>query len=180
VVEAISAQAMRADTIVSRLQDFVRRREPRREPVDVNAVVEEAASLIAAEARQRRISLQRRLEPGLQTLHADGVQIEQVVLNLARNGFDAMQEVDDVRRVLTIETRSREGSVEVAVADRGEGIASSDAERIFAPFFSTKPNGLGMGLAICRSIVAAHGGTLWATANEDHGTTFCFSLPAAT
>jgi two-component system sensor kinase FixL len=107
------------------------------------------------------------------------VGLQQVLLNLIVNACDAMKSNEPARRHLTVITGpDGEGAIQVAVADRGCGIPADRVERVFEPFFTTKDHGLGLGLAICRSIVAAHGGRLWVTNNEDHGATFCFALSA--
>jgi len=105
------------------------------------------------------------------------VQIEQVVLNLVRNGFEALEDSDPARRVLSIETSMASEAIEVSVHDEGRGLSAEDAERIFAPYFTTKRNGLGMGLSISRSIIEAHGGRLWATPGTERGSTFRFTVP---
>ncbi len=118
---------------------------------------------------------------GLPPVTGDRVQLQQVVLNLIVNGFDAMGHVAADRRTLTLETSIGDaGTVQIAVRDSGVGLDSEHADRIFEPFYTTKSQGMGMGLAINRSIVEAHGGRLWATANEDGGATFAFTLPAGT
>jgi signal transduction histidine kinase len=111
---------------------------------------------------------------------ADRIRLTQVILNLITNGIEAMAAIADRPRVLLIRSQGHEpGSVLVAIKDSGMGIDPGDTDRIFAPFFTTKPNGLGMGLSISRSIVEAHGGRLWATPNDDQGTTFRFTLLAS-
>ena len=107
----------------------------------------------------------------------DAIQIEQVILNVLRNGLEAMHGVEQVQRELLLRTSTADDAVEIAVSDSGEGLAADIAEKMFDPFFTTKPGSLGMGLSISRSIVEAHGGRLWATPNPDRGTTFRFTLP---
>jgi len=178
-IEEIASQAMRADAIVQRLLLFVRKQPPVRQLTHVEALVHEVEQLVAAEARKRGVQIFLDLEPELPLVLVDKIQIEQVLLNLVRNGMEAMHEGEDTRH-LTIQTRRGDGdTVEVAVRDCGEGLAADLAERVFDPFFTTKRSGLGMGLAISRSIVRAHGGRISARSNPDRGVTFRFSLPAA-
>ncbi len=177
-VEEIAAQAVRADQIVRRLRDFVRKQDPRRERVDPNHLVREAVRLVASEGRERQIALRLDLAPDVAAVWADGIQIEQVILNLVRNAFEAMQTVDVADRGLVVRTApSGEAAVEIAVTDAGPGLTPEHADAVFDPFFTTKPDGLGIGLAISRSIVEAHGGRLWATPNPQRGTTFHFTVP---
>jgi signal transduction histidine kinase len=125
-----------------------------------------------------QVSLQIELAPVLPTIPADGVQLQQVMINLVMNGIEAMQSVTDRPRELVIRSRQDETrQVLVTVADCGVGISAENADRLFNPFFTTKSSGMGMGLSICRSIIDAHGGRLWATANLPHGATFQFALP---
>ena len=120
------------------------------------------------------------MPPDVVAVKADPIQIEQVIVNLARNGLESMQEVPAVQRVLGIGVRScDERIVEVFVRDRGKGIGEAEKNKVFEPFFTTKPTGMGMGLAISRSIVQAHEGRLWFTANEECGCTMHFTLPVA-
>jgi two-component system sensor kinase FixL len=179
-MEEITKQAARAEQIIRRLRTFVRKREFRREPVDLNNLVRDVARFVRSEAHHHGISVRLDLAPALPRVHADGIQIEQVIVNLVRNGIDAMHAADLGHRVLSIHTSAdRPEVVEVAVCDGGTGVDGAHAEKLFEPFFTTKPNGLGMGLSISRSIVTAHGGRLWAAPNPDRGTTFRFTLPVA-
>jgi len=177
-MEEIATQAGRADQIVRRLRDFVRKRAPRRERVELNELVRGAARLIAGEVAERRITLRLELAAGMPPVEVDSIQIEQVILNLVRNGFEAMHNPHPEQSVLSIRTAIVDrDAVEVAVCDAGEGLSVEHADRLFDPFFTTKPQGLGMGLSISRSIVEAHGGRLWATRNPERGTTFRFTVP---
>jgi C4-dicarboxylate-specific signal transduction histidine kinase len=178
-IEQIAAQAMRADEIVQRLLLFVRKQKPVHEPAHVDALVREVVQLVAGEARKRRVNVTLHLAADLPPVRVDRIQIEQVLLNLVRNGMEAMQSSAD-DRLLVIETRAADdGFVEVDVRDCGEGLDPEVAERVFEPFFTTKRAGLGMGLAITRSIVRAHGGRISVIRNPDRGVTFRVSLPAA-
>ncbi len=175
----VASQAQRAGRIIRQVHDFVRRSEPRHAPCEINSVVDEAIGLIEADARKRGVRIVRDLKTGLPELMADRVMIEQVLLNLMRNGMEAMQATPTEKRQLIISTDRAEGGVMVGVADHGSGIAKEMAAHLFEPFFSTKPEGMGMGLNICRSIIEFHKGRLWVDDNLGGGTTFRFTLPTA-
>jgi two-component system, LuxR family, sensor kinase FixL len=177
VMEEITVQARRADEIVRRLRRFVRKQEPRTEPVNVNDLVREVAGLVDDDVRMHGVGLRLQLAAVPPVVQGDAVQLEQVILNLVRNGLEAMAQCRDGDRRLSICTSCAADAVEVAVADTGDGVAPSVAEKMFDPFFTTKPGGLGMGLAISRSIVEAHGGRLWATPGPGRGVTFRFRVP---
>jgi signal transduction histidine kinase len=178
VIDSIASEALRAGEIVRRLRHLVRKDGGRQEWVDVNALVADAGRLIEPEARQHSVEMDLYLAPALPRLLGDGVQIEQVVLNLLRNAIEAMRDMAG-RRTLQVATRSASaGAIELAVRDSGPGIAPDVAPHVFDPFFTTKPNGLGMGLSISRSIVESHHGRVWATPNPDGGTTVRVRLPA--
>ncbi len=180
-IEHIATQATRAGDIVRRTRDFVGRQEPRRVPVDLNALVGEVVELVEYEARTREVRIRLNLSASLPWVTADRIQIQQVVVNLLLNAMDALSEGRIPRRAVSVHTAPcNPGEVEVAVRDNGPGIPSDVAERIFEPFFTTRARGMGLGLAICRSIIADHGGRLWATPNPDRGTTFRFTLPRQT
>jgi signal transduction histidine kinase len=147
-------------------------------PLDVNAVVRETIALVQRELISQQVSLRMELAPTLPVILADRVQLQQVMINLMMNGIEAMQPVTDRPRELVIRSRQDETQrVLVSVTDCGVGISAGNADRLFNPFFTTKSSGMGMGLSICRSIMEAHAGRLWATANVPHGATFQFTLP---
>jgi len=178
VLEEISAQALRAGEVLRRIRDFLRG-DSRRESVDVNDVVRRALRFAEPEARRAGVRIELALAPQPLAAKADVIQIEQVILNLVQNGFEVMSANNGTQRVLAIATRQLGGDmVEVTVSDTGSGISPDAAARLYDPFFSTKPDGLGLGLSISRSIVEAHGGRLSAVANPDRGTTFRFTLRA--
>ncbi|MBP2300512.1 sensor histidine kinase [Azospirillum picis] len=183
---AIAEQAERAGQIIARIRNFVRKRAPQPEPMDVNDGVHAAVALCEGQARTDSAAITLSLAGDLPPVLADRVQIEQVILNLVKNALDAMADTKpggagDAVRVVSIRTgRDREGRVEVAVADRGHGLAADAKARLFEPFFTTKPGGMGLGLSICRTIVEAHGGHLWASDNPGGGTVMRFVLPATT
>jgi PAS domain S-box-containing protein len=178
VLDEIARQAVRANEIVRRIDTLIHKHGPHRAQVDVNDIVREATRSVGAEAREQNITMDLALDGAIPPVHVDGLQIEQVILNLVRNGFDAMGGADSGESVLSIRT-SMSGAqmVEVAITDSGDGVRAEIAEKMFAPFVSTKPHGLGMGLAISRAIIQAHGGRLWATPNPPRGTTFSFTVP---
>ncbi|MGD0949456.1 MAG: PAS domain S-box protein [Candidatus Binatia bacterium] len=176
-LEEIAAQAMRAGDIIRRLRNLSRKGEVRREPVEVNEIVREVARFVDAEVHERAVRLQLDLAPQLPQVCADAIEMEQVILNLVRNGLEAVSGVEGGARELRLRTTAADDTLEIAISDTGEGLAADVAEKMFDPFFSTKPGVLGMGLSISRSIVEAHGGRLWATPNLPRGTTFRFTLP---
>ncbi|ENO87560.1 sensor histidine kinase [Thauera linaloolentis] len=173
----IGRQARRAGEIIRRVHDFVRRSEPRLEPLDLNAVVRDAAGLIEADVRKRRMRLVLELAPGLPAVKADAVMIEQIVVNLVRNGMDAMRDTAPASRDIRVATRLENHAVTVRVSDRGSGIPPDTARRLFEPFFTTKTEGMGMGLNICRSIAELHHGRLAFEAAPGGGTIFTLTLP---
>lgn len=177
-LEKTSAQAERAGRIVQRVRGFVSKREPVFVACDLNEVIEGVASLIEIEAETNAVEVTADLARDLPRVRADPVMIEQVVLNLVKNAIEAMQQTSLARRRLTIRSASRgPDAVEVEVSDTGPGIPPDFDERSTAPFFTTKEQGMGLGLHICRSILEMHGGHLGANRNASGGATFFFSLP---
>lgn len=169
------AEAVRAGQIVRRLRDFVARGETEREIVSLTKLIEEAAALALAGASQRGIRVEMNLDPAVSLVLVDRVQIQQVLLNLIRNAVEAMEGCE--RRELVLSTTALgDEEVELAVADIGAGLSDEIADRLFEPFNSTKAHGLGVGLSICRTIVEAHGGRLWAEPGLEGGTVFRFTL----
>jgi PAS domain S-box-containing protein len=175
VIDQIAVEAIRAAEIIRRLRSLIRKEEPRREWIDLYEIAADALRLLSAETRQSGVTSSVEGAPG-QRAYADPIQIEQVLLNLLRNGVEAMEGRINGRRELSVRFVTAGDTVEVAVSDTGRGLPTA-AAHVFDPFFSTKPGGLGMGLSISRSIIEAHGGLLWATANPEGGTTFRFTLP---
>jgi signal transduction histidine kinase len=176
-VENIALQSRRAGDIIRHLRDFTRKREPKWAPVEINPLIREVVHLSQFDARQRDITVHLDLEERMPKVIADNIQIQQVVLNLLRNGFEAMDSGEHQLVIRT--TRLGTAAVEVAVCDRGVGLDPEAAGRLFHPFFTTKRDGMGLGLALSKSIIEAHRGRLWATPNPDRGTTFHFTLPIA-
>lgn len=177
-IEEIARQAMRANEIVQRLLLFVRKQKPARTRAAIGDLVREVGHLLGGEARKRGVKIQMDLASDLPEVEVDRIQIEQVILNLVRNGLEATPP-GLADPVLTIRTERDGSSVAVAVTDQGEGLSAEHAERVFEPFFTTKRAGLGMGLAISRSIVRGHGGRIAAVRNAERGATFRFTLPVA-
>ncbi|MFO1458110.1 MAG: two-component regulator propeller domain-containing protein [Verrucomicrobiota bacterium] len=168
----------RASQILARLRTFLTKRELAFEPVDINGLVGEILPLIETDAGARGVALKADLGPGLPPIQGDRVHLQQVLLNLLLNALDAVSEVPKGRRVVRLETRVQgHDHVRVAVADSGPGISADRLDAIFAPFVSTKPGGMGMGLAIARTLVEAHRGRIWAQNNAEGGATFQFTLP---
>ena len=172
-LEKTTAQAQRAGMIIRRIREFVKRSEPKRQRVSLPTIVDNAVGFAGIESRTRRIDIIQKIPEQLPDVLADPILIEQVVLNLMKNGLEAMQ--DSEGRELLVEANVRDDMVEVAVTDTGHGLA--DPERLFEPFYSTKSEGMGMGLNICRTIIEFHHGRLWAEANPAGGTIFKFTLP---
>ncbi|GAB3398781.1 PAS domain S-box protein [Massilia agilis] len=177
-LEQARQQAQRAGQIIKSVHEFVKKREPERRPVAIGSVVDGVRALIELQARQAYVALRMQIPRELPPVLADRVMLEQVLLNLTRNGIEAMQDLAPERRVLRVEAEALDGQVSVSVIDSGHGIAPEVAERLFSPFFSTKAEGMGMGLSICRTAIEFHGGTLTHGANPGGGTIFTFTLPA--
>jgi C4-dicarboxylate-specific signal transduction histidine kinase len=176
VVDRIGREALRAGAIIRRMREFLQKSEPQRQPVDVNELIREVAELLDGEARARGVVVDLQLHSALPAVEADGVEIEQVLINLARNALEAMQGETRPPR-LAIETRLADpDAIEVFVRDSGPGLPQGGTDAIFEPFYTTKPRGLGMGLAISRTIVELHGGTL-AASSTAAGSTFRLTLP---
>jgi PAS domain S-box-containing protein len=181
-LEAASSEADRAAQIIRNIRNVVRKQPTPRERRDVNDLVQGvfAYAYIQAELRRQAIRSSVSLAGGLPQIEVVPIEIEQVILNLARNAIEAMAGASGRAKELAVVTRRGGGNtVEVAVSDAGPGLPPRDAGDVFDPFVTTKPEGLGMGLAISRSIVEAHGGRIWVERTSAHGTTFVFSLPAA-
>ncbi|MEX2174696.1 MAG: PAS domain S-box protein [Pirellulaceae bacterium] len=174
----IAQQARRAGDVVRRVTKFVRKGDLDRESLDLNRCIQEASVLLELCGRSKEIDIEYDLASGLPPVVADRLLIEQVLLNLVRNGAEAMEDLSDRERRLTIRTFQAEPeTVGVAVSDRGSGLPAEHLCRLFEPYFTTKADGTGMGLAICRSTIEAHAGRIWAQNNSDGGATFLFVLP---
>ncbi len=176
----ISQAAAQASDIVRRIRALFRKTPSITTPLEINQVIAETVSLIDGEVQRKGVSLDTELAANLPAVLGDRIQIQQVILNLAINGTEAMAAVEDQPRRLMIQSALTEArEVLVSVADSGPGIDPQQMAQLFAPFFTTKPEGIGMGLSISRTIIEAHGGRLWAVANQPRGAVFHFALPAA-
>ncbi len=175
-LDRISHEALRAGAIINKLKDLVRRRHSHQIGCDINDLVHDVAELASVDAQHHGMEVRLELADDLPGIVADPVQIQQVILNLVRNGIEAMEGCDG-DCVLRLRTRSVDQEVVCSVEDCGVGLAEDQEEGLFAAFYTTKESGMGMGLSISRTIVRAHGGRLWFTRNPDRGTTFHFSIP---
>lgn len=177
-LEIVTKQAERAGEIINRIKSFSRKEAPRRRVVCVNDIIHETIALMGDQMRRAKIDVNLDLQKDIAPVWVDHVQIQQVIVNLIQNAIDAMDETEHDDRRLTLTSRTTESeTIEVSVQDSGKGLASDKLDRIFESFFTTKPDGLGLGLSICRSIIEAHKGNLFVKENQDRGLTFCFALP---
>ena len=174
----IVRDADRGKAIVDRIRDHIKKAPPRHDLFDLNEAIEEVTEMVRAPIEKNTVSVRTRLAPGLNSVWGDRVQLQQVVLNLVLNAVEAMGSVAEGARTLTIRTENDAAGILVVVHDSGPGIDPEHLQRVFDPFYTTKDSGLGMGLSICRSIIAAHGGRLWADADQPRGAVFQFTLPA--
>lgn len=170
-------QAQRAGRIIRRIYEFVRRHEPKSEACHLEPLLADLIFLLEADARRQHVRIIRDIAPDLPVIRADQILLGQAVLNLMKNGIDAMRQTPEADRQLSISAHLIAGQIEIAIADRGSGIDPQYAVRLFEPFFTTKTEGLGVGLNICRSVVEAHHGRLWFEANPAGGSIFHISLP---
>jgi PAS domain S-box-containing protein len=174
----IISDGMRASDVIDRIRGLIKKAPPKRESLHINKTVLEVTALTRGEVLKSRVKVRTQLEEGLPPVEADRVQLQQVLLNLIINAIEAMRGVAEGSRELMITTaRNGSGSIMVSLRDTGPGLDPKEVDRVFEAFFTTKAEGMGMGLAICRSIIEAHGGRLWATANEPRGAIFQFTLP---
>jgi C4-dicarboxylate-specific signal transduction histidine kinase len=179
-VERIIKDSYRASEVISRIRTLVKKTPPRNDVVDLNEVIVEVLALAQSETRRSHVSLKQELAAGLPPVCGDRVQLQQVILNLIINGLEAIVKSRESERELSISSgKDESNNLIVAVRDSGQGLDPANLERVFDAFFTTKADGMGMGLAISRTIVESHGGRLWATPNSPHGAVFQFTLPAA-
>jgi C4-dicarboxylate-specific signal transduction histidine kinase len=180
-LDSIAADGKRARDVIARIRALTKRQAPRKDRVDINHKIEEVLALTAQESRSHDVVVRTQLDRSLPRVWGDRVQLQQVLLNLVVNAIEAMSAVQDRPRLLTIASARRGGAnaVLVEVRDSGTGLDAAGAEQVFKAFYTTKPDGIGIGLSISRSIVEAHGGRLWASPNEPHGAVFQLSLPVA-
>ena len=168
----------RASDIIGRIRALVRKAPPQNDQLDINETMLEVIALTRSELRSNGTSLRTRLADGLPLVQGDRIQLQQVMLNLILNAVEAMSGSSEAARELLIRTeQDGPGGVLVAVEDSGPGLKPESLDRLFDAFYTTKPGGMGMGLSICRSIIEAHGGRVWATPNLPHGAAFLFTLP---
>jgi two-component system, LuxR family, sensor kinase FixL len=180
IASGIHINAMRVDTVMGRILGYLRKQDPQAKPLDINAVVQDVLHLVQGDAMRRSVQLRPELGRNLPPVHADRTQLEQVLLNLIVNGMEAMESVAETARQLTVKTRAAGSvSIEVAVTDCGTGIAPDKLPLLFDSFFTTRKEGMGLGLSIAKSIVVAHHGRIWAENNRSSGATFRFTLPVA-
>lgn len=174
----IAAEGQRAAEIIRRLRTLMRPGQHPRQRLTLNEVVQETVDLLGGELESRQVALEVALAPALPAVEADRVQLQQVLINLVLNAADAMQELPAPQRRLRVRTSAHPGgSVRMSVIDQGTGIAPHLLSKVFESFFTTKSSGMGLGLAVCQSIVRAHDGSLWAENNPDRGATFHVVLP---
>lgn len=175
----IVADDKRAVEVILRLRGMMKKEEPKWEPIEVNDMIKQVVRILGGEAARQGFSLRLELAEHLPAIMGDCIQLQQIMLNLLNNSVEAMIGIKDGLRDILIRSGPGDaGFISIAVSDSGTGIESDDLERVFSPFHSTKPHGLGMGLSVSRSIATAHGGRLWASQNEGPGATFHLSLPA--
>ena len=168
----------RAGEVIRRVRELIRKRDLEIAALDLETIVRDVVMLIHSDAILHNVNVLLQIDPGAPKVHGDKVQLQQVVLNLLLNAFQAMKDCPMTERQVTVRTELNDGhKVIVAVSDRGEGLKDDQLEKIFQPFYTTKNDGLGLGLSISRSIVEAHGGRLWAQNNPDRGATIYFTVP---
>jgi C4-dicarboxylate-specific signal transduction histidine kinase len=179
-MEDIAYCGRRASEVVSRIRGLLKKSLSEKCQLEVNEVIAEVLPLIRGELEKHQTKLCTELQVGLPPVMGDRIELQQVLINLLLNGMEAMVSVSDRPRTLILSSNiAKSGVVVIAVRDSGVGLPPSQSEAIFNAFFTTKPGGMGMGLAISRTIIESHGGKLWATANQTGGATFQFSLAAA-
>ena len=178
VLGSLILDANRAADVLGRIRQHIRKTPPEKGPVDITAAIGEMIELTRSQVTKNGASLLTEINEQLPSIVGDRVELQQVLLNLIMNALEAMNGVAEDERQLHISAQLDDaGCVRVSVRDSGPGFSSENTEQIFASFYTTKPTGMGMGLSICRSIIEAHGGRLWASANAPHGATVQFTLP---
>jgi C4-dicarboxylate-specific signal transduction histidine kinase len=176
-LEAIAKDGKRAGEVIGRIRTLIRKAPSRRDRFDLNEAILDLIALVRSEVLRHGVILETQLLPHL-TVQGDRVQIQQVILNLVFNAVEAMDAIQERPRELKISTeRAASGDIRVTVRDTGPGLDPSGIDQLFEAFYTTKPSGMGMGLAICRSIIEAHGGRMWASTTESSGAAFHFTLP---
>jgi C4-dicarboxylate-specific signal transduction histidine kinase len=176
--ERATEGATRASDVIARIRSLITKATPQKSRVEINRIIEQTTALAEGQATKNNVEMKLELQPDLPFVLGDGIQLQQVILNLVMNGIEAMTTVGDRPRTLTLLSESQNGDqVRVAVHDSGIGLSDEVKKRLFEPFFTTRTKGMGMGLSISRSIIEAHGGRLWADSNGSSGSTFQFTLP---
>ena len=179
ILEDIVTDNSRAGEVIRRMRALVKKEELEFAPINIASVIGDVVQLVHSDGILRNIRVELECQDGLPSVRGDRVQLQQVVLNLLINAFDAMKEATARERNVKVRAKTNgAGTVEISVRDHGTGLTSDELAKIFQPFYTTKREGLGMGLPISRSIIEAHGGRLWAESNADLGATFYFTLPA--
>jgi signal transduction histidine kinase len=176
ILADIRSDDLRASEVIRRLRTLLRQGEVERQSIDLNSVVNEVIFILRNEAQRRRVEVRTELSLEAMVVLGDKVHLQQILLNLMLNGMEAMAQMNGERR-LTLKTEQSDGEVIVSVSDTGAGVSRDRLPKIFERFFSTKPEGMGMGLAISRSLVEEHGGRIWVESIEGQGSTFRFALP---
>ena len=175
---SIVQEGHRAGDVIDRIRGLIKKGAARKEHLEINGLIREVVALVRSEAVKNGVSVRTELAEGLPLILGDRVQIQQVLLNLIINALEAMTVGEEPRELLISSRKSEKGGVHVAVRDSGPGLRQADLERVFAAFYTTKPGGMGLGLAICRSIIEAQGGRIWAITHAPRGAVFEFTLPA--
>jgi C4-dicarboxylate-specific signal transduction histidine kinase len=178
VLSLIIKEGTRAGEVVGRIRALIKKAPARKDAVEINDAILEVIALTRTEAANNSVSVRTQLAEGLPRVHGDRVQLEQVLLNLIINAIEAMRDGGEEKRELLVSSRNGPDGVSVEVRDSGPGFAAADLDRVFEAFYSTKPNGVGLGLSICRSIIEGHNGRLWASPNAPRGAIFGFIAPA--
>jgi len=176
-VALVIDDAQRASEIITRIRALAKKAPPQKDWLDINQIIRDVIALGQGEVQRNHIALEMQLSDDMPLVFADQIQLQQVMLNLMMNAIEAMTQVTTPGELLISSGADDSKGVVVVVRDSGPGLDSKSLERVFEPFYTTKPQGMGMGLAICRSIMQAHGGRLWATANRGRGASFHFTLP---
>ena len=179
ILNDIIKEDARASEVINRMRAFLKKSKMEFEPLDLNSVLRDIVMLVKGDAMHRNIKVDLGLDPLLPLVRGDRIQLQQVTLNLVLNAFESLSEQPLRKRCVQIRTGLKNSQVLAAVEDNGIGLSVEDAEKAFQPFYTTKTEGLGMGLPFCRSIILRHQGHIWAENNPGEGTTFYFTLPAA-
>jgi C4-dicarboxylate-specific signal transduction histidine kinase len=177
--ERATQGATRAADVIARIRSLINKGASDRSRIQINQLIEQTAALVESQATKNNVTIKFELSPELPLVLGDSIQLQQVVLNLLLNGIEAMALVSGRPRTLMLQSAQQSGEVQIVVQDAGVGLSEKVMSRLFEPFFTTRAQGMGMGLSISRSIIEAHGGRLWAESNGSSGATFQFTLPAA-